>query len=348
MNNIILEDLLEIEKEIDRYYFQNKTVLISGASGFLPAYIVDFLMFLNSKNKDQQTKIICLVRNLPKAFKRFKAHKESSLINIIAHDVNIPFDYEFSIDIIIHAASQASPKYYSKDPVGTLLPNVIGTNNLLQLGLIKKISSFLFFSSGEVYGQNENETFNEKDYGIVDPLAVRSCYAESKRMGETLCVSYAHQYKMDIKIVRPFHTYGPKMDLKDGRVFADFVYNIVMNKNLVIKSDGKTERCYCYLKDAVIGFLMVLINGKSGNAYNIGNPNETYSVKGLAKKILETQKQTSLRLTYQEQNDRNYLRSPYSKMIPNIYKVSKLGWKPTTTVIDGFDRTIKSYMNNDK
>ena len=348
MNKIVSEDILEISNEIERSYFQNKTILIFGASGFLPAYIVDFLMHLNSNYKDQQTKLICLVRNLPKALSRFETHLDSPLIDVISHDINIPFNYEFDINIIIHAASQASPKYYNVDPVGTLLPNVIGTNNLLQLALTKKTSSFLFFSSGEVYGQNRSDSFDEKDYGVVDPLSVRSSYAESKRMGENMCVSYAHQYKMDIKIIRPFHTYGPKMNLDDGRVFADFVSDIIENKNIIIKSDGKTERCYCYLKDAVIGFLKVLIYGDSGHAYNIGNPDETYSVSELAKKILETQKDTKLKLIFQEHDNKDYLKSPYFKMIPNINKVRELGWNPTTTVLEGFDRTIKSYIQNDK
>lgn len=348
MNKIILEDMLGINDQIERLYFQNKTILISGASGFLPAYIVDFLMYLNSNYNNQQTKIICLVRNMPKALKRFESYIDSPLIEVISHDINIPFDYEFDVDIIIHAASQASPKYYNSDPVGTLLPNVIGTNNLLNLGLIKKISAFLFFSSGEVYGQNVKDSFNENDYGVVDPLSVRSCYAESKRMGENLCVSYAHQYNMNIKIVRPFHTYGPKMNLDDGRVFADFVSDIIKNKNLIIKSDGKTERCFCYLKDAVVGFLKVLIQGETGNAYNIGNPYEIYSVADLAKKILESQEQNELKLVFQEHENKNYLKSPYLKMIPNIDKVFKLGWKPTTTVSEGFSRTIKSYTQDDK
>ena len=344
MNKIILEDMLEISNEIDKSYFQNKTILISGASGFLPAYIVDFLMYLNSKHKNQQTKLLCLVRNLPKAQKRFENHINSPWIKIISHDINIPFKYNLDIDIIIHAASQASPKYYNVDPVGTLLPNVIGTNNLLNLGRTNNTSSFLFFSSGEVYGQNEKDAFGENDYGLIDPLSIRSSYAESKKMGENLCVSYAHQYKMNIKIVRPFHTYGPKMNLDDGRVFADFVSDFINNKDIVIKSDGKTERCYCYLKDAVIGFLRVLIYGDSGNAYNIGNPKETYSVKDLAKKILEIQKESKLKLVFQEHENKDYLKSPFSKMIPKIDKAIALGWKPTTTVSEGFDRTIKSYM----
>jgi len=347
MNNIILEDLIEISTQIERPYFQNKTILISGGSGFLPAYIIDFLMFLNSKHEDQHTKIICLVRNLPKASKRFENYIENPLFELISHDINVPFSYAYGIDIIIHAASQASPKYYNIDPIGTLLPNVIGTNNLLNLGLNKKVSAFLFFSSGEVYGQNEKDSFSEDDYGVVDPLSVRSCYAESKRMGENFCVSYAHQHKINIKIVRPFHTYGPNMDLEDGRVFADFVSNIVQNKDIIIKSDGKTERCFCYLKDAVIGFLKVLIHGESGAAYNIGNPNETYSVIELAKKIIATQKRQTSKLIFQDHENKNYLKSPYRKMIPSIEKASALGWKPTTTVSEGFDRTIKSYFQND-
>ena len=318
-----------------------KKILITGCSGFIGDYILQALTasVFNNKNIIHGIDII-KPKNKYKNFKFFKRN----LLKITPSSIpKIKYDY------IIHLAGIPSPTYYKKFPLGTIFLNSNLAEILLKKSNIDK-SKFIYFSSSEIYGNPSADKIptDESYNGYVSSISDRSCYDESKRMGETLCVSYAHQYKIDVKIVRPFHTYGPKMDLKDGRVFADFVSNVVMNKNLIIKSDGKTERCYCYLKDAVIGFLRVLINGKSGNAYNIGNPNETYSVKELAKKILETQKQTSLRLIYQEQNDMNYLRSPYSKMIPNIDKVSKLGWKPTTTVIEGFDRTIKSYMDNDK
>lgn len=343
INPIILEDLIAIHKEIDRDFFKNKTILISGASGFIPSYLVYFFMYLNEKYKDQNTNVIGIVRNLEKAKKRFHSVLNNDKLNLVAQDVSKPFVTKYKINIIFHAASQASPKYYKIDPVGTLLPNSIGTYNLLELAKINKGCSLLFFSSGEIYGSSEREYFSENDIGTVDPIAIRSCYSESKRFGENMCVSYAHQYKMDVKIVRPFHTYGPGMDLEDGRVFADFVSNIVTKSNIEIKSDGKTIRSYCYLKDAIIGVLYVLTKGLPGEAYNVGNPDEKYSVKELAELIFSTQERLEIDIVFKKHENQNYLKSPFEKMIPSINKLNSLGWKPKTSAFEGFSRTIKSY-----
>ena len=161
-------------------------------------------------------------------------------MRLLVQDVCEPVALDEPIHFIVHAASQASPKYYGTDPVGTLSANVLGTYHLLNLAATHRVEAFLFFSSGEVYGQvaPERIPIRETDYGYLDPTDVRSCYGESKRMGETMCVAWAHQFGVPAKIVRPFHTYGPGMRLDDGRVFADFVADIVHDRDIVLKSDG--------------------------------------------------------------------------------------------------------------
>ena len=125
----------------------------------------------------------------------------------------------------------------------------------------------------------------ETEYGYLDPATVRACYGESKRMGETLCVAYHAQYGVPAKIVRPFHTYGPGMDLSDGRVFADFVADLVARRDLVMKSDGRAQRAFCYLADATVGFFTVLLRGEAGAAYNVGNPDAEVSILELARTL---------------------------------------------------------------
>ncbi|MBC7509764.1 MAG: NAD-dependent epimerase/dehydratase family protein, partial [Ferruginibacter sp.] len=226
-------------RKTDYSPFFGKTVLVTGAAGFLASYLIDFLLYLN-KMDQAQIKIIGLVRNLDKAKKRFANVNHLNFLELIEHDASEPFSTNQQINYIIHAASNASPKYYGVDPIGTAKPNTIGTYWLLELARMKNVSGFLFVSSGEVYGQLPAEKIPilETDFGSVDPTEIRSCYAESKRFGENLCACYSFQHQVPTKIVRPFHTYGPGMPLDDGRVFTDFIRNILNNQDIEMKGDG--------------------------------------------------------------------------------------------------------------
>ncbi len=346
-NRIINEDLESIyHSPIDWNQFTNKVVLISGANGFLPAYMVESLIFANKTNLKLNLRILALVRNLDKAKKRFSDHLDNYCLEFIEGDVCDKISINLKVDYIIHAASQASPKYYGTDPVGTLSANVIGTMNMLELAKIHNVDSFLYFSSGEIYGQvpDERNPVSEDYYGYLDPTNVRSCYAESKRMGENMCVSYFHQYNVKAKVVRPFHTYGPGMDLTDGRVYADFVADVIAGRNIQMKSDGSARRAFCYLKDATIAFFSVLLNGIDAEAYNVGNPTEEYSIFELALIIAPLglmPLQVIPNKTYKNTN--LYLRSSISRNTPDINKLAALGWFPHIKVEEGFKRTIESY-----
>ena len=151
--------------------------------------------------------------------------------------------------------------------------NTVGTMNLLELAYQKNVKGFLYFSSGEVNGDifETVTSVKESDYGKVDPLNVRSCYAESKRMGENICSCYFYQYKVPVKIVRLSHTYGPTIPLDDERVFVSFVKNVLNNQNIELNSDGSAKRCFLYLSDAVRAYFKVLLDGENANVYNVSN-----------------------------------------------------------------------------
>ncbi len=343
MNTIIKEDISSIISRFNDWdRFKQKTVLISGGNGFLPAYLVETLLSLDPSFN---TKVIALVRNRQKAEKRFSHWLTNKNLCIVEHDVCNEYTSVNKIDFIIHAASQASPKYYGTDPVGTLNANVLGTINLIKLAHEHNVESFLYFSSGEVYGQltDKDIPIKETTYGYLDPTNVRACYGESKRMGENICVSWFHQYGVKAKIVRPFHTYGPGMALDDGRVFADFVANIVHQQNIVLKSDGSAIRPFCYLTDAALGFFTVLLHGENAQAYNVGNPNEEYSIKELANILVNIYPELNLQVILNTVADANYLQSPILRNSPNIEKVKQLKWTPIVTVKEGFRRTIESF-----
>ncbi len=183
----------------------------------------------------------------------------------------------------------------------------------------------------------------ENDYGYLDPTQVRSCYAESKRAGETLCISWMHQFGIPVKIVRPFHTYGPGMDLNDGRVYADFIADIVKNKDIVMQSDGKAVRAFCYLKDATLGFIYILLKGDKGNAYNVGNILGRSSIIDLAGKLINLFPEKKLNLIQKEVTSQSYLQSVVNINLPDATKLIKLGWQPATSIEEGFKRTVISY-----
>ncbi len=345
-NRIIEEDLRRITAApLPWEDLRGKTVLVTGASGFLPAYLVESLLYLNEGGLD--VRVVGLVRNEEKARVRWRHALERPDLRLVVQDVAKPLETEERVDFIIHAASQASPKFYGSDPVGTLEANILGTHHLLSLAKKHKSQGFLFFSSGEVYGQlaPDQVPTKEDQYGLVDPTQVRSCYAEGKRAAETMCVSYHHQYGVPAKIVRPFHTYGPGMSLDDGRVYADFVADIVHGRDIVMKSDGSARRAFCYLSDATIGFLQVLLQGDAGQAYNVGNEEMEESILGLAHRLVRLFPDKGLHVIEQPQPAlaTGYLQSPIARNCPDTSKVRRLGWKPTTSIEEGFTRTVESF-----
>lgn len=344
---IVTADLESVTSQypIPWHQLKEKTVLITGAAGFLAAYMVETLLFLNETQQLNVT-VIAVVRNRNGFTQRFNHHQNRPDLICLVQDISSPLQADRKVDFIIHAASQASPKYYATDPVGTLSANSIGTAHLLELARLHHVQSFLYFSSAEVYGETVRVPTAESDYGYLDPLAVRSCYAESKRMGENMCVSWYHQYGVSTKIVRPFHTYGPGMRLDDGRVYADFVADVVSGRDIIMKSDGLARRSFCYLADATAGFWMVLLNGVNAQAYNIGNPNGEISILDLANLVagLYPEKQITVRLEQRKESE-DYLPSQISVTCPDITRARSLGWRPITSIQNGFRNTIESYQS---
>ena len=322
-------------------------IAITGAGGFLGHYLVRTLLALGvSGRADPPTQVIAMVRNLDAARMAFVDVSADAPLDLVRWDLSmlgVP-DIE-PPDYVIHAASQASPRYYGTDPVGTFLPNVLGTEALLrwmQRGPAPR--GFLFISSSEVYGATNSQTsLAERDYGILDPAQVRSCYAEGKRAGETLCMSWHAQFGLPTFIVRPFHTYGPGLKPEDGRVFADFAFNVLRGENIVMKSDGSARRAFCYAADAVEAFFTVLLKGEPAIPYNVGNPDAELSVMELAELLAGLFPERGLVVEKTAPPSTGYLTSTFHRLMPDVSALRSLGWRPRTTPDVGFRRMIGAY-----
>jgi nucleoside-diphosphate-sugar epimerase len=345
-NPIVEEDLKSITASSlpwDRLF--GKTALITGANGFIAAYMIETLLYLN-ETANAGIHVVALARNHEKVSRKLSRHLSRPDLTIVVQDVRAPYCGPSQVDFLIHAASQASPKYFSRDPVGTFEANVVGTQRMLELARNAKSESLLFFSSGEVYGQPDPElqVIDETAYGYLDPLNLRSCYAEGKRAGEALCAYWHAQFGVPAKIVRLSHTYGPGMELNDGRVFADFVADIVAGRDIVLKSDGSARRPFCYLADATVAFFIILLRGQSGQAYNVGSDRQC-SILELAETLCRLFPERSCRVMRQHRVSTDpYLASPNPGFQFDLSSVRSLGWAPTTSIEEGFKRTIQSYQ----
>jgi len=346
VSRIIREDVLSvIEERLPWRAFEGASVLITGAAGFLPAYMVETLLFLNQSLLSKPARIVALVRNEERARVRFAEYAGRVDLQFVVQNVSDPLLVSTPFDYIIHAASQASPRFYRTDPVGTLSANVLGTYHLLDAARKHPCKGFLFFSSGEVYGnvKDGSAAIAEDQGGYLDPTDVRSCYGESKRMGETMCVSWAQQFGVPARIVRISHTYGPGMRLDDGRVFADLVRDILQGGPIILHSDGTARRCFCYLADATRGFFTVLFKGEVGQAYNVANPDAECSIAELADRLAGLYKDEGMYVVRRPRGESVYVPSRIAGTPPSVDKLKALGWQARTTIEEGFRRTVSSY-----
>jgi len=352
ISNSVIEKDIELiinDASIDWGYLRGKTVLVTGANGFIPSYIVYTLLGLNERmDSENQISILALVRNKEKAEKKFASllRDEKLKFKLIVADVSTPICVPEKIDVIIHAASQASPKYYGIDPVGTLKANTLGTANMLDLAREAGVEKFLFVSSGEVYGVPDGNisSIDETDTGNVDITNVRSCYAESKRMGETMCVCWAHQFRFHVNMLRLAHTYGPGVDLEDGRVFADFARNVINGEDIVLHSDGTAKRSFLYISDMIRALFTVLLSGGNKQAYNVAADNET-EIGRLAEMLCGLYPEKHLTVKYNlGEVPAGYIRSSSGNLPLSNEKLKKLGWKPHVDIREGFRRMIESYQ----
>lgn len=258
-------------------------ILVTGATGLIGSCLVEVLMEQQGKNYH----VYASGRNEGRAKERFSKYWNNERFHFIRYDVTEPLSCDINFQYIIHAASNASPNFFATKPVEVIKANINGVSNLMDYGLQHGLKRFLFVSSGEVYGEGDGRVFTEEYSGYVDCTSPRSCYPASKRAAESLCVSYAQEYGVEVVIARPSHTYGPNFTESDNRVYAQFIRNVLRGENIVMKSTGEQFRSWCYVIDCVSGLLHILLKGDNGQAYNIADNSSNISIRQLAEMIAE-------------------------------------------------------------
>ena len=327
------------------HYFRNQSVLITGGNGLLASYLVRALL-LSSQLLDLDLSVTCLIRSHQSDISRLQPWIKSSNLNIVYGSVEgYPFELLDRHSNIIHAASGASPRLYRSNPLSIIHPNTIGTDRLCSQAVDWSCNRLLFFSTGEIYGELDKTDFMESDSGNLDPSQLRSCYAESKRCGETIAAAYFHQHGLSTVSARIFHTYGPQIRLDDGRVFADFLRDSLLGGPIQLASSGEAMRCFCYLSDATLAFLFLIVYGSGGHAYNVANPDAETSILDLASLIAQLSN-PSLDVVSTDPNKTKpgYIPSPVKRSLPSIDKIRDLGWSPKQNLKMGFERTILSFL----
>ena len=300
--------------------------LVTGGAGFLGSHLIDCLM-------NNSEEVICLDNYFTGNKGNVNKWLGNKNFELIRHDVVNPIQLE--IDRIWHLACPASPIHYQINPIKTSKTSFLGTYNML--GLARRVGArILLASTSEVYGDPKIHPQPEEYKGSVNPIGIRSCYDEGKRIAESLCFDYQRMHNTEIRVARIFNTYGPRMVLDDGRVVSNFIVQALNNNPITIYGDGSQTRSFCHVEDLVKG-LISLMNSKESGPINIGNPNE-FTIKELANIIIRKVKSNS-KLTYVSlPQDDPMQRKPVIEKAQN-----KLNWNPNIDLEEGLENTIKYF-----
>lgn len=301
-------------------------ILVTGGAGFIGSHLVERLL-------GQGHEVLCLDNFFTGSKDNIIHLLDHKYLEVIRHDVIEPILLE--VDEIYNLACPASPVHYQYNPVKTVKTNVMGMINML--GLAKRTKAKIFqASTSEVYGDPEQHPQTESYWGHVNPIGIRSCYDEGKRIAETLCMDYHRQNGVRVKIVRIFNTYGPRMAINDGRVVSNFIVQALQNKPITVYGEGQQTRSFCYVDDLVEGFVRMMDNTEEGYAgpVNLGNPGE-FTIMELAQKVIELTGSSSKIERLPLPPDDPTQRRPDISLAKE-----KLNWEPTIMLNEGLVKTI--------
>jgi UDP-glucuronate decarboxylase len=333
-------------------------LLVTGGGGFLGYYLVQSVLHWNETRAGAKIDLTVYdnyARGVPEWLEGLR---DCSHLQLRCHDMIEPLPKDIGhFDYIVHAAGIASPTYYRAQPLKCIDANINGLRNLLDYAVAERdagrpLRGFLFYSSSEIYGDPPATAIPtpETYRGNVSCTGPRACYDESKRFGETLCVVYAKQEGIPVSIARPFNNYGPGLKITDGRVIPDFAKDIFAGRDIVMLSDGKPKRTFCYATDAIMGYFKVLVRGGAGEPYNIGIDRPEISIAELAQLAVQTAANVCGyrgKVVLGRSDEADYLIDNPNRRCPVIDKArSELGFEPKVSIEDGLYRSLIWYCHN--
>lgn len=304
-----------------------KRILVTGGAGFLGSHLCDRLL---TEGND----VICLDNLFTGSKDNIRHLLDNPYFEFIRHDVLEPIRLE--VDQIYNLACPASPVHYQYNPIKTVKTSVMGAINML--GLAKEVKArILQASTSEVYGDPQVHPQPESYWGSVNPIGIRSCYDEGKRLAETLFFDYHRQNNVDIRVIRIFNTYGPRMDLADGRVVSNFIVQALKGENITIYGEGTQTRSFCYVDDLIDGMIRMMNTENFTGPVNIGNPGE-FTMLELAKKVIAITGSSSQIVHLPLPSDDPMQRQPVIDLAKE-----KLSWQPTVDLDEGLKKTVEYF-----
>lgn len=360
-SEVVRMDLDYLVKELGPQFelMSGGRLLVTGGAGFLGYYLLQAPLAWNDRGFGDPIKVIVYDnywQGVPDWLSNLAMRSD---VTTVEHDMRTPLPSDPGrFDYVIHAAGIASPVFYRAHPIETMDANITGLRSLLDMAetqdrLGNPLKGFLFFSSSEIYGDPVPEAIPtpETYRGNVSCTGPRSCYDESKRYGETLCVNFAQSKGISVAVARPFNNFGPGMKIMDGRVVADFCRAIVSNEDIVMFSDGSPRRTYCYVADAVSGYFKILVSGRPGEAYNVGAAAPEISVRGLAETLSRLGRElfgySGSLILGESPEGPLYLADNPTRRCPDITKAqTALGYRTAYSLEEGLRRTLIWYREN--
>ncbi len=311
-------------------------ILVTGGAGFVGSHLIDALL-------EQGHEVVCLDSFFSGRRENISHHFKNPHFQLLHRDVRFPLEWNGKLDRIYHLACPASPDQYQFDPIATLETSVKGTQNMLELAR-RTGARLLFTSTSEVYGDPLEHPQKESYWGNVDPLGKRACYDEGKRAAETLCKDYHEQYGVDVRIVRIFNTYGPRMMFNDGRVLSNFILQALLNDELTVFGDGKQTRSFMYVSDLISGLMKRMeVQSDDWRPVNLGNPDERSMVEVANIVIKKTNSKSSI-IHLTEREVPNRMGDPRQRQADISRAKQLLSWEPVISFDEGLQKTIADFQ----
>lgn len=340
MNSKVLdEDLEKVACYIEQMGLGECSVLVTGATGLIGSLIIkSFIRY----NDISQKKIFVygMARSKAKVDAQFGG-LSTEYVNFIYDDICKGLHSEVWCDYVIHTANPTASKQFISEPVEVLDCIYTGTRNVLEYCRTHNVKGIVYLSSMEAFGSTTSgEKVSEKQLGYIDIQNVRSCYSEGKRVAELLCACYAKEYDLPVRVARLAQTFGPGVSITDNRVFAEFARSIQNKKDIVLHTDGQSMGNYCYTTDAIKAVLLLLISGKSGEAYTVVNEKNSCTIAEMAEMVISEFSQGECHLIFDIPDSNKYGYAPSTKMRLSAQKLSALGWNPEVLLLDMYKRLI--------